>query len=199
MTTTGENTLAGYFTVEPLLGGDPFDFENAWDANLKPEEYGDQSSWTDDDEGSFTDSDEEGDEDDDSSCGSLDEEGDWSLVYSASFTVATSASTGALPQRNSLISTGDANSSPPPPPLPCQQPLERKDSKVRFCQEPPTIVSYESCSREDYSQLYYSVHELQTLVDELRMEKKSTASTAFSPSPAQNNSNLSNTTPTRST
>lgn len=168
MTTTAEESaLSGYFTMDPLLGaGDPFNFDNAWDADLKPEEYGDQSAhWSDD--GSYTDSDEE-DDDDCFSQGSCDDEGEWSIVYAASFTVVTSASTGG-PVRSSLTSCPPTTASccPPKP-----QPLQRRDSKVRFCEQPPQVVSYEGCSRENYSEVYYSIHELQKCVDELRMEKK---------------------------
>ena len=160
MTATEESALAGYFTMDPLLGsGDPF--SAAWDADLKPDEYGDQSAHWDDDHASFTDSDDEDDDDDCVSEGSCDE-GEWSIVYAASFTVVTSANAG--------VTRRGSNVPPPAPPQP--QPLQRRDSKVRFCEQPPKVVSYECCSRENYSQLYYSVHELQKIIDEVRLEKK---------------------------
>lgn len=185
MTTTEESPLAGYFTMEPLLGGssDPFGVD-AWDANLSPEEYGDQSAhWGDNDDNSWSSSDEE--DDDCSSQGSCDDE-EWNVVYAASFTVV--ASTTNSPRRTSCAM--DANAKFPPMPQPAQ--LERRDSKVRFCDQPPKVVSYECCSRENYSQLYYSVHELQKIIDEVRLESEKKTS----PSVATHHSSTSVTAPT---
>lgn len=52
--------------------------------------------------------------------------------------------------------------------------LSRRDTsssnKVHFCEQPPQEHSYEHCSRAEHAQLYYSVHELQKFLEELRLE-----------------------------
>ena len=185
--------MADYFTFEPLLGGTDDllmggGSDHHWDADLLPEEYGDQSgyagkSWDDDDHDSFTDSEDGFDSDleeeenvddendgkhhhlvrrlqDQGNCCDEDEEGDWGLVYTSEET-------------ESDASTPSSTAVPPPqipPPNPLAMGMRRDSSKVRFCEEPPQEHSYEHCSREEYSQLYYSVHELQKQIDDLRLE-----------------------------
>ena len=167
--------LSDYFSSydQPLLGGDPFlnmntVLDEAWDADLHPHEYGDQSghvhttSW---DEHSFTDSECCEDENDEGSC--CDEEADepWNLVYTTSITVVATATNTA--PRSSLVEDGEEKC----PEIPSPLRLERRDSsKVRFCEQPPQEHNYEHCSREEHAQLYYSVHELQKFLEELRLE-----------------------------
>lgn len=195
-TTTNHSHLSDYFNYDSLLGGDPFDFDQPWDADLRPDEYGDQSgvvgnSWDedddDDDEASFTDSEGDCSDDDEDhehdvvigQKGNGDEE--WSLVYATSITVVTSARAAAPLQqqegeeKSSSSSSGDDGDDGHCPANPLV--LPRRDSKVRFCEQPPQVVSYELCSPEEHSRLYYSCHELQKIIDEMRQENTTTATT----------------------
>jgi hypothetical protein len=171
--------LSDYFVTvdDPLHGNDPF--FAAWDFDLQPEEYGDQSGhiandWHDD-HASFS-SQEDNENENDNLSDDEGEEDDWNIVYAASFTVVASTTTyngtsNATRKRRSLptavVVQQPLSSSPP-----CCT-MSRRDSKVHFCEEPPEVNCYETCSRDQYSELYYSVHELQTIIDDLRQETNS--------------------------
>jgi hypothetical protein len=202
MAATEDNPFSDYFKFEPLLGpSDPL--ADAWDSELRPEDYGDQSgihhsdSWDDDDtDGSscFSDSSEEEGDDDDDDCENDDASAsscDWSLVhFSCTTTITTTAvatTTTTTVRSDATVMTtcrtqdkqeetklGDSSHECLPP-----NPLARRDSKVRFCDQPPQVLCYEKCRLEDYSRLYYSVHELQKIIDDLKVEtNKGTESSA---------------------
>jgi len=191
-----KNPLSDYFSSydQPLLGGDPYlklDTDEAWDADLHPHEYGDQSghvcktSW---DEHSFTDSEcfsDEGDVTDsvdDENCDENDD-GDWSIVYtttsvSMTNTIVTPTNTSNS-SRSSSSSCGDDTCTDSPEVRRQAQLggnsdqttiIPRRDSRVRFCQQLTQEHSYEHCSREEHAQLYYSCHELQKFIEEMRLD-----------------------------
>jgi hypothetical protein len=174
-----DTPLSDYFVTmeDPLHGNDPF--YAAWDADLHPEEYGDQSGLADDwhdDQASFS-----SHEDDDNNGLSDDEDGDdWNIVYAASFAVVASTAknapaSNATRKRRSLpagVVVQPLSSSPS-----CCT-MTRRDSKVRFCEQPPEVNCYETCSRDQYSELYYSVHELQKIIDDLRQETNNAGSSS---------------------
>lgn len=198
MTTQQQQTpMSDYFASydQPLLGGDPFlnmnnnRMDEAWDADLHPHEYGDQSghvgSTTSWDEHSFTDSECEEDE---FSCFDDDDENDqpqvvedepWNMVYTTTSITVTTAT-----DVNSCVIMNDGEEKcPDTPPSPLhndtmatavshQHQQQRRDStKVTFSATPPQEHNYESgCSRAEHAQLYYSVHELQKFIEELRLE-----------------------------
>lgn len=195
------------------------DGEDAWDAGLHPHEYGDQSghvkncySW-DDDHSITDDSDcgfscdaswdnDDNDSDDDGSCCVAHQITDerWNLVYTTSITVLTATETTSQQDANLDQSNGEGDHHQQqccPPALPQGMPLKRESSsKVRFCEQPPQEHSYEHCSRAEHAQLYYSVHELQKFLEELRME---TAKRKPQPSSCGGGKTVSSATTTKST
>jgi hypothetical protein len=180
-----DTPLSDYFVTmeDPLHGNDPFCA--AWDVDLHPEEYGDQSGLADgwhDDQASFS------SHEDDDNCGLSDEEDedDWNIVYAASFTVVASTTKNApasnATRKRRSLPTGVVVQALSSSPSCCN--MTRRDSKVRFCEQPPEVNCYETCSRDQYSELYYSVHELQKIIDDLRQETNTGSS--------NNNSNNNN-------
>ena len=173
---SSSSPLAAYFKFEPLLG-------SHWDADLSPEEYGDQSEWNAghdswDDSDSDSDSDSNCYDDDDDCCSESDN--DWNVVYASASITATATTTmtrtkPSLDGEQECPDTPTTASSSSSSITNCcfpTAPLTRKDSKVTFCSEPPQVVCYEKCNLEDHSRLYYSVHELQSIMDEVKLEKE---------------------------
>jgi hypothetical protein len=160
-----DTPLSDYFMTmdDPLHVNDPF--YAAWDADLSPEEYGDQSGMANgDDQASFS-----SHEDNDRDQSEDEDEDDWNIVYAASFAVVASTSNkNPTRKRRPFPSAVVVQPSAP------LRTMTRRDAKVRFCESPPKVNCYETCSREEYSELYYSVHELQKIIDDLRQETNNT-------------------------
>ncbi|CAB9506843.1 expressed unknown protein [Seminavis robusta] len=204
MTTTAasptDTPLSDYFSnMDSPLGGDPF---AAWDADLHPSEYGDQSGFCAS-HASFSDDDDDDDDAHSLSSHEDDDDDDWNIVYAASFTVVASAqnggccSTTTTKRRSSLTamtssttSSTTLSSSTSTDCMPAA--MTRRDSKVRFSEQPPQVNCYETCSRDQHSDLWFSVHELQKNICELRLESNNNNNNNSSSKP------LATTAPTRS-